>query len=1032
MVVRVKLYPESAASPAELIAGALWDSEHGRRILGTEPEATPASVIASLRRLARLRPMLLAVEDLHLLEGSSLAEFATILNALSDEVLPLLALARPPALAARSVLERWLTGTIELHGLAPEEIAQLWRAIFGVEPESAVIADLHEATGGNTLALRSALRGALQARAIVTAEGETDHVGIDRGSLAAVLRHNVELLSEGMAVHLNERERAAAARLAMLGEVFAIEAADMLLGDRELLEMLAFRGIVSHTPSPPSPLHGPTSSELPFTFTHTLLHRHLAERAPVEPDRLLAIIVDDLPLYSILPFRLLGEHCDALDAPPAQVHAAVDRMLGVALRLHAGPHRQLADDLWMIAGRLSDRYEKQWSAEEKRELELMLVAAKTKLMVGEIHTDAFALLVGKFLSLTEDPDSEQRARYRLLALRASHAMWYQKNYPAVDPDVREGFLQELARLVERFPSIRFSHEFREYLQTMAQAGQADMAMVDQVEKEMHALLAEDVSDRFRADTLRSIAPFLFESFTTRAERDEKVKLLARVEEVIDPGDLHFLFRKINFLEEGGEYDRVKELIDRSLQQFHEYGMEPQALNLALMRLRLGVAFGLDLEVVEREARTICDAAPESISAPAERFTGLYLAGIGMLRGDVSWGDRMVSAFGADPRLLTTPERALIAIERGGDGSLAELAHLPDRNDPVVLISGFVTGECDADGVVAIARESLRHPIVTVTQSVAREAVIALVERIGTTNPEILDALRGDIAASLGDILGWFAGHELHAFMEPLIERYGGYLTAKELKGWRSNCTAIGRKRRAQQAVEKESAGLHLSMFGQVVARSSDGGEIAIRGGRLRTVLGLLVADRMLRKPLEHREFCYIAAGSDDTLEPENARKTMNNAIFRLRETLGEESILTDGETPRLNAAAVQVDLLEAHALLDQAAAGAREGSLMRAVPAMRRALELARGEVPFPSLYEEFFEALREDFENRLRSTAIDIITRLLRAGDPATAEELLRPALEAIPEDEELSDLLHKALTALGRRAEAAHMKIRESLAEE
>jgi DNA-binding SARP family transcriptional activator len=221
------------------------------------------------------------------------------------------------------------------------------------------------------------------------------------------------------------------------------------------------------------------------------------------------------------------------------------------------------------------------------------------------------------------------------------------------------------------------------------------------------------------------------------------------------------------------------------------------------------------------------------------------------------------------------------------------------------------------------------------------------------------------------------------------------------------------------------------MFGQVEALPPGGESIPIRGGRLRTVLGLLVADRMLRKPLGHREFCYIAAGSDDDLDPENARKTMNNAIFRLRELLGDDAISTEGETPQLNPACIEVDLLVAYELLGQAERDARDDALMRAVPALRRALELSHGEVPFPALYEDFFEALREDFENRLRSAAIDVAARLLRAGDAAGAEDLLRPALDAIPEDEELVEMLYEALTKLGRRAEAARLKISETVAQ-
>jgi DNA-binding SARP family transcriptional activator len=197
----------------------------------------------------------------------------------------------------------------------------------------------------------------------------------------------------------------------------------------------------------------------------------------------------------------------------------------------------------------------------------------------------------------------------------------------------------------------------------------------------------------------------------------------------------------------------------------------------------------------------------------------------------------------------------------------------------------------------------------------------------------------------------------------------------------------------------------------------------MRGARQRALLGLMVADQMLEQPLEHREFRRLAAGGEE--EPERARKTMNMAVYRLREVIGEEGVLTDDETPRLNLQHLQIDLLDAAALLRKARAALRDGALMRAFPALREALDITRGEVSFPTLYDDFFEAAREDFEFELRSAIIDIARRLMIEGDPASAEEILRRGYDGMPGDEELADMLCEALESSGKRTAAERIRM-------
>jgi DNA-binding SARP family transcriptional activator len=88
------------------------------------------------------------------------------------------------------------------------------------------------------------------------------------------------------------------------------------------------------------------------------------------------------------------------------------------------------------------------------------------------------------------------------------------------------------------------------------------------------------------------------------------------------------------------------------------------------------------------------------------------------------------------------------------------------------------------------------------------------------------------------------------------------------------------------------------------------------------------------------------------------------------------------------------------------------------------ALDIVKTEVPFPTLYDDFFEAMRGDFEYQMREAVIEVGQGLLREGDAASAEEALRRGFDAMPEDEEITELLCRALELQGRRAEAGRVR--------
>jgi DNA-binding SARP family transcriptional activator len=319
---------------------------------------------------------------------------------------------------------------------------------------------------------------------------------------------------------------------------------------------------------------------------------------------------------------------------------------------------------------------------------------------------------------------------------------------------------------------------------------------------------------------------------------------------------------------------------------------------------------------------------------------------------------------------------------------------------------------------------LGRPMLKLADLLALEAAIGLIGVIERRGIAGFPDLREEIAGALAGAIGWLDRLRLPAFIIPILEGNKGRLSSRDLKSWRARATALQRERNADVAPRRDDGRIRISMLGTIEIELPSGEKQRVQGARLRSVLGLMAANQMLDRPLTHREFCAIATGEES---PEKARNIVYVKLHALREVLGDGAIITEtDDAPRLDLRRVQVDLLEAHELLADVRAAMRERALLRATPALLRALELAHGEVPFPGLYEEFFEAAREDFENAVRSAAIGVARELMREGDLGPVEEILGRCFEAMPDDREIGELLCEALVMAGRRAEAERVRRR------
>jgi len=1028
VVLRLRAWSEGAGALGEQIRETLRRSPQAELLLRGAVEPTLPAAIAALRRIVRLRPTLLAIEDVHLLSGEPLAELVRAFEAIEEEPLGIILTGRTVPATVEGVVLPWLEERLHLDGFNSREIERLWRTLTGMSPPKGVVEALLDATHGNALALRSGLRAALRTidqRGLIRREEAQTRVATQ--PLLDELHRQVDLLADGMIAHMNAQERSGAARIALLGEVFDPATALQLPGvSRELLDALVARGTLAPAAAPASPLlHPHRLSTTPLAFTHSLLHEALRRHTPNDPataEALLRVVESEATLLSLAPLWSIGSI--PLDTVPTPLlRSAALALAAIAAALRIGVHHEVAQRVMEVAQRLGRAaHRDDGDPNALHDLDCRLAVLAVGMQLNALHTPEFSRQVEALCTLTANPQDAAAADVRIDALRFRQAILYRSDYPRFDGEASRSIGDEVELLLMRYPELRHTEGYLRYLMMTAQAGSLDNDMLSRIEEEASTLLDDPaLPPAPRTAVVREIYPFLLKQFATPQQRNERERMIEQIELLDTPPDLHTRSRILQFHMMAGNYATALQTIAAAEQQFLVGGLWPQYCNVRLDRTRILAAQGAPLERCEQEAEGLIAAAPEVLRARTRRFCGLHLAITALLCGAPATARRWVTAY-ASIELLTPYEQALILL---GAGEVDRLHTAIEKNHAFEMLRGasaLATGAplCDKD--LSQLRDSLARPIIEIGQVPVRHALLLLVREALHRRGETLLAQNGiSPLPPLEDLLEWTASRTMPAFGRPLLalgEEFG--LGVRALRTWRSRFNVP-----FESVPSSASHRTQIRICGTVEAVPPDGEPIPIRGARLRTVLGLMVAQQMLREPLDAREFRHIAAGSDAALDAENARKTMNAAVVRLRDLLGEDAINTAGPVPTLDAERVAIDLLDADAELRTARTALRMGALQRAVRAVRRTLALTRGEPPFPALYEEFFEALREDFEARLRSITVEVVARLLEENDPAAAEELALLALRYMPEDVEMIEMRAEALERLGSRADAARARM-------
>lgn len=1021
-VVQTRLYPESPTALVPLLSRALWRYAEAHPELRIDADESFGSVLSGLRRLCRLRPTVLVIEDLHLLGGGGVGDLGVLLDALSDEPLPVIMTARPLELAARGVLERHSVTEVDIPGLDREALRQLWMEIFAGAPSEQEIEALAIATAGNPLAVRSALRGAVRSGTLAFDEPTREwRMSISRQAFATSLERSVSLLSEGMAAHLDREEGDAAGAVALLGELVARESAVAMAGGADAIDRLIFKGILK-TGSVATPhLHGGDRSRHPvLSFTHSLVHRRFVDSSPVHRSRLIQVVADGLPLYSALPFQIILEE-ENLRATSLDVAIRyIDRGLDTALSLDYGPDWKLASMVLESAARLFETVRPALDERQCRVIEARLVIRRNAILHRNEPLEHKRAMVARMLELTESPDDDEMRRLRLAALvnDSMASIWTDNR---LSPDA----IERIRAFVAEHPWLRLTEPYLAYLNQVVMYGAigSDDDVLRRVEAETEEMLRDPMADEgFRRDLRRAVYPDLLGLFKDQEELTRRMRQLDELDRgVEDRYTSGILFCKLTLLEQTGRLNEAALLCRDAIPYFRDRSIHLNLIFAERVELMIRTIRGMSFEQAEREGEQVCSrGTPEQIAHQRYLF-GVQMAVAAALAGRSDEARPVISRFiGTEPlpflslRLLMESEpEGVVACLKGGwtahdgryGGVLARLGCLFDDGEMGIDEGGR--------GIAEIAA----HPLLRLTDLHARIAVVHVVALAGG---DAVAGLAGKVRELALQGLEWLAERSLPTALRHFLECASPFLSRREVTAWRSRLATTGE---SGGGGEIGKPGGEVRMLGMIEVVRGEGEPIRPKGIRLKTLLGLMVADRLLESPLGPREFALLVAGAGT--DPDDARKALNLAVHRLREAIGHELVVTQGETPRLNDDLVDVDLWRIDRLLDGVDRSIREGALHRAQPMLLQGLDIWRGEIPFPSLYDDFFEAVRDDFENRIRRLIIRLARSLMREEDAASTEELLRGGLMAMSDEPELVDLLAEALNALGKRVEAERLRL-------
>jgi|GEM_PF-5743807 len=990
IALHVKLVPEAEASIVPLLARTLSSNRTARRILQQRQVTEDiSSLLPALRTLARLRPLLVVLEDLHLLHARSLGEVATLLDHLADEPLGLLAVGRPVDSPALGLLEPSLYRHTELPPLSVDDVALLWSSLFSVPPPSSTFAaTLHDVSHGSPLALRTILREGVAVGAIVLGKGDEETIHVDISRLVQSGRASTLRIGRGMTAALTAEEREAVIALSLLGESFSREAGVAILSrnGEETLDRLLYRGVLHPLRTVVSPLAGLDRETIDFPatkapllgFTHTLLHQYCLDSAIRRRTALHRPLAADAPLYSLTPITAF---LHAVAAGEVEEQGTIYPAL---LRCANALHEIILSTGWSERRERVELLEKAVEAakssldpEQYLDLSVSTLYKRAIIAESEGQEKVWEELLNEALGRTAAPASAVGARLRIGAIAKDPSAQWQ------DGAFCRRALGEIETIAHTYPDVRNCLDYRQFMCLIGVIGTInnDLELVGHAERYYENARATTGRPRVQEMLDTWFLPVLIQTFTTPAQLEKRRAQFQIVEQMPKGGSaaVHIADHTLMFLYATGEFDALLRRTEESRELFLLRNVEQLYVRARVRKLVALGGIGVRMEELDREFQSILDEKilPDytSVHLHTELVHTLWM------RGDDRWRTtalNLPSLKDLHPALC-----ALLAVEKGEAEMPEEDALLPTR------------------------------PILCLNDLIACTASLAMGQKSGSFPASRM------LRTAFAECVEWCSKRRLAGFLDGVVTMATGWVEERSVKEWRSLAEQVRRDRNTTPTDESDGR-ITLSMLETIEVQTGTSHPHKVSGARMKTVLALMVANTTAKAALTLEEFALLVAG-DERTDPEAARNNLYVRLHSLRKLLGHDAILSaPGEAPHLNEDRVRVDLIDVQNRLRTVRSLQSTGKLGKATMLLRTVLYEVRTAVPYPGLYDDFFDAARNDYDVALRSTILLLAEELAWEGDHEGVAALLQPALERTPDDEEFAEVLCRSFTALGHKSQA------------
>ena len=1042
VVVYIKYYAAIPRSVTSLLADTInSNSVAGKVVAGTTTDDVP-SLIRALRKIIRLRPTLLIFEDLHHMREKDASTLHTILHSLKHESTGIICIARPSSPPIYKVLKPYITYTIELRQLGKSALRDLL-ATLNLPATDHDLNILQESTKGHPLVLRSMWSELYSAS---RAQGK-----INLDTVQHLAREEVADTIEELAIYitssLSAEEKEGVRKLATLGEVFAREAAEIVLDNNTtILTALEHAQVIRIDSLFHRPLLGKQSAHRLLTFTHSLLHQELLSDPSVPLAQLLHIIESDTGIYSLLPLHYLTTAPGDLDRD-TNLEVFFTTLINNLENLPFALLRQqeLSDRLWNILQRLIERFSPLLDTEQQRKIRLQTFPLRSRMTYTVSNREEWQKSIDRYLEETEAPDSEDDAEHRIQAM--THKMHYQQLYADTVP---LSIFTETQSLVSRFPGLYSHPSFLRhigYLCTPATSfGGKYLHQVRQLFDQACLVATETTLNEPLYHASAQITKGLASVVCTRDEVEELKAFIASSNRDLYNAESS-VNRRLYLYGMTNAYLHIAPLTGAELIARHFHTTRPGSLVRHLLQVKImqtRLATGTPVTEMNVEIQHYLDELTQSIpDNPSQAITldhtmlaqGLYHSGI--LIGQIEWGRKTATAIcNNDATQIATIYAPEVAMLEGEISTITRLyRNTPNLASITLFQESIACYVGDSDRIDVATNELRTHLAIQPASAMALLKIriaIRFAEELSakTGNPDILEGMLKQIQEALQNGIQWCIEEHLIGYARPLLDLAKCYCSSKEHQKLLTNISSLEKvvptslqNLKEYSATSTQDSRIFLRLIGTIEMQKQGSFPERFKGPRIRRTLALIAANQLMKAPLSTREFRLIATG----MEPgsSNIANYMRTVLWRIRSTLGPEALIADGDsTPSFNPEHIQVDIVVIAAHLERCEDAVRKDQPRKAKEYLVNALNLT-GEGPaYPSLYDEFFEAARLDFEYQIREKTLSVVTLLKRLEDYEEAIRVLRMALISLPSDDSLIEEFIACLTLAGDTQEAAHVR--------